>query len=94
MSSITQGVNFLLVWAYLSSLNVSTGQSNPVHYAQDRATFSRKFTLEGSWGDGKKLTKHRGIAALLKGLDMFFGCKSQACLLGAYNVLPVCDGTG
>lgn len=77
MSSITQAVNFLLVWTYLSSLNVSTGQSNPVHYAEDRATFRRKFTLEGSWGDGKKLTKHRGIAALLKDWICFLDAKAK-----------------
>lgn len=66
MSSVTQGVNFHLAWAYLSSLNVSTGQFNSVHYAEGRATFRREFTLEGSWGNGKKLAKHRGLAALLK----------------------------
>lgn len=39
MSSVTLGVNFLLVWAYLSSLNVSTGQSNSVHYIEGRACY-------------------------------------------------------
>lgn len=42
MSSVTQSVNFLLVWAYLSSLNVSTGQSKCVRYAEGRARYSQQ----------------------------------------------------
>lgn len=55
-------------------------QANPALYILQRvglAAFRREFTLEGSWGGGKKLTKHRGLAALLKDWICFLDAKAK-----------------
>lgn len=55
-------------------------QASPTLYIIQRvglATVRREFTLEGSWGDGKKLTKHRGLAALLKEWICFLDAKAK-----------------
>lgn len=55
-------------------------QASPALYLMQRVgltTFRGEFTLEGSWGGGKKLTKHRGLAALLKYWICFLDAKAQ-----------------
>lgn len=95
MSSVTQGVNFLVVWAYLSSLNVSTGLSSSLHSAEGRACCIQERVYIGrELGWWEEANKTQRPCSSAERLDMFLGCKSQACLLGACNVLPVCDVTG
>lgn len=95
MSSVTQGINFLLGWAYLSILNVSTGQSNSIHYVEGRVCcIQERVCIGRELGWWEEANNAQRPCSTAERLDVFLGCKSQACFLGAYHVLPVCDGTG
>lgn len=61
-------------------------QASPTLYIIQRvglATVRREFTLEGSWEEANKTQRPCSTA---ERMDMFFGCKSQTCLLVAYDV--------
>lgn len=52
-------------------------QASPALYAMQRVGLAAFIALEGSWRDGKKLTKHRGLAALLKDWMHFLDAKAK-----------------
>lgn len=55
MSFVTWGINFLLIWTYLSSMNVRTDQSTSVHYAEGRGCYILESSLH--WKGARVMVK-------------------------------------